>query len=99
VVSGQLFAIIFSDPFGESQNNGQLTTDNGQNKKSRAKQRGTSKNRLEVGGASIEVPCCLAVYFMWPQVALTHHVFFQTRLYAPAAATVKRRARRAGLSI
>src|SRR2546421_8257235 len=38
---------------------------------SRAKQRGTSG--LEVGDAT-EAPSCLAVYFTWPQVALTHHV-------------------------
>src|ERR1041384_8766345 len=44
-------------------------------KKSRAKQRGTS-NPFEVGsGLSSDYPSCLAGYFAWPQVALTHHVF------------------------
>jgi len=43
-------------------------------KKPRAKQRGTS-NRFEVFRVSLRRPSCLAVYFAWPQVALTHHVF------------------------
>ena len=43
-------------------------------KKPRAKQRGTS-NRFEVFRVSFKLPSCLAGYFTWPQVALTHHVF------------------------
>src|SRR4029079_6825725 len=43
-------------------------------KKSRAKQRGTS-NSFEVFRVSIRRPSCLAGYFTWPQVALTHHAF------------------------
>src|SRR5689334_17156774 len=34
--------------------------------------------------------CCLAGYFTWPQVALTHHVCHRC-LYAPRAAHVNRR--------
>jgi hypothetical protein len=34
-------------------------------------------------------PSCLAGYFTWPQVALTHHVCHRC-LYAPRAAAVKR---------
>src|SRR4029079_11498446 len=49
-------------------------------KKSRAKQRGTS-NPFEVFGSLISYPSCLAGYFTWPQVALTHHVFH--RAYTP----------------
>jgi hypothetical protein len=62
-----------------------------QNKKSRAKQRGTSKKRLEVGGTLLwRAVRCLAVYFTWPQVALTHHVFAQKRLYPRLPMAVKR---------
>ncbi len=50
-------------------------------KKPRAKQRGTS-NRFEVFRVSDACPSCLAGYFSWPQVALTHHACHR-RLYAP----------------
>src|SRR5262249_27051124 len=43
-------------------------------KKPRAQQRGTSKS-FEVFRVSASRPICLAGYFTWPQVALTHHVF------------------------
>src|SRR6185503_7945057 len=56
-------------------------------KKSRAKQRGTS-NRFEVFRVSLACPSCLAGYFTWPQVALTHHACHR-RLYAPRPITVK----------
>jgi hypothetical protein len=55
-------------------------------KNSRAKQRGTSE-RIEVDGL-LKAPSCLAVYFTWPQVALTHHVF-HVRLYADSLGAVK----------
>jgi len=58
------------------------------NEKSRAKQRGTS-NRFEVfRGLAFGCPSCLAGYFPWPQVALTHHAF-RRWLYASADTTVK----------
>ena len=44
------------------------------NEKARAQQRGTSKS-FEVFRVSTRRPSCLAGYFTWPQVALTHHVF------------------------
>jgi hypothetical protein len=57
--------------------------------KSRAKQRGTSEE-LEVCGVvrCRTRPSCLAGYFTWPQVALTHHVFRKC-LYASRRAAVK----------
>src|SRR5215208_8455764 len=57
-------------------------------KKPRAKQRGTSK-WFEVFRVSLSgCPSCLAGYFPWPQVALTHHAFHRC-LYAWRARTVK----------
>jgi hypothetical protein len=56
-------------------------------KKPRAKQRGTS-NRFEVFRVSRKCPSCLAGYFTWPQVALTHHACHRC-LYAPRTTTVK----------
>jgi len=56
-------------------------------KKPRAKQRGTS-NRFEVFRVFTACPSCLAGYFTWPQVALTHHACHR-RLYAPQTTTVK----------
>jgi hypothetical protein len=44
-------------------------------KKSRAKQRGTSKAFEVFRVRSATFPSCLAGYFTWPQVALTHHAF------------------------
>jgi len=52
-----------------------------QNAKSRAKQRGTSKAFEVFGLVFSGFPSCLAGYFTWPQVALTHHAF-QRCLYA-----------------
>jgi len=62
-------------------------------KKSRAKQRGTS-NRLKCFGSC---PSCLAGYFTWPQVALTHHACHR-RLYAPQTTTVKFAGRKVSLA-
>jgi hypothetical protein len=47
-------------------------------KKSRAKQRGTSQELEVCGVALLGWPSCLAGYFTWPQVALTHHVFLKS---------------------
>jgi len=47
------------------------------------------QNRFEVFlGSLFSCPSCLAGYFTWPQVALTHHVFHRC-LYASRAAAVK----------
>src|SRR5215218_3706991 len=56
-------------------------------KKSPAKQR-DFKIGLKFFGSLYRCPSCLAGYFAWPQVALTHHVFHRC-LYAPRAAAVK----------
>jgi hypothetical protein len=56
-------------------------------KKSRAKQRGTSI-RLKFFGSLACCPSCLAGYFTWPQVALTHHAFHRC-LYASRVTPVK----------
>src|SRR3712207_1707204 len=58
----------------------------------RAKQRGTSSGSRFCG--RLEAPSCLAVYFTWPQVALTHHVFCQ-RAYTPAGRGLSSGRRRA----
>jgi hypothetical protein len=39
------------------------------------------QNRFEVFGFLQRRPSCLAGYFTWPQVALTHHAFH--RAYTP----------------
>src|SRR5918999_2538320 len=47
---------------------------------------------LQIGlkwfGSLLGCPSCLAGYFTWPQVALTHHAF-RRWLYASQTATVK----------
>jgi len=45
-------------------------------------------NRFEVFRVFIACPSCLAGYFTWPQVALTHHAFHRC-LYASRTITVK----------
>jgi hypothetical protein len=64
-------------------------------KKPRAKQRGTS-NKFEVFRVSDLRPSCLAGYFPWPQVALTHHAFPRC-LYAPKPTSVKNTAEHSGM--
>jgi len=63
-------------------------------KKPRAKQR-DFKSRLKFfGPASKSIrgnPSCLAGYFTWPQVALTHHAFHRC-LYPSVCGPVKQRA-------
>src|SRR5689334_13165606 len=60
-----------------------------QMKKPRAKQRDFKIGLKCLGHRdSSGNPCCLAGYFTWPQVALTHHVCHRC-LYAPPAARVK----------
>jgi hypothetical protein len=44
--------------------------------------------RLKFVGSFISYPSCLAGYFTWPQVALTHHVFHRW-LYAAKITAVK----------
>src|SRR5215217_7680324 len=47
----------------------------GRKEKPRAKQRGAYLSKPSVCGPLLRgAPSCLAVYFTWPQVALTHHV-------------------------
>jgi hypothetical protein len=44
--------------------------------KPRAKQRGAFSSEESLFSGSVswkDAPSCLAVYFTWPQVALTHH--------------------------
>ena len=43
---------------------------------------------LKFFGSCLHCPSCLAGYFTWPQVALTHHAF-RRWLYASQIATVK----------
>src|SRR5690349_21656128 len=62
-------------------------------KKPRAKQRDFKIGLKCLGHRdSSGNPCCLAGYFTWPQVALTHHVCHRC-LYAPRAARVKQGSR------
>jgi hypothetical protein len=58
------------------------------NEKARAKQRGTSKSLEVFRDCLLGRPSCLAGYFTWPQVALTHHAFHRC-LYASPVVTVK----------
>src|SRR5688500_7413115 len=57
-------------------------------KKPRAKQRDFKISFEVFRAVSFRRPSCLAVYFTWPQVALTHHAFHRC-LYASPAAAVK----------
>jgi len=56
-------------------------------KKPRANNAGL-QNQFEVFRDSTRRPSCLAGYFTWPQVALTHHVFH--RAYTLPAQRVSR---------
>jgi hypothetical protein len=44
-------------------------------KKPRAKQRGAFLKPFSISLTGKDSPSCLADYFTWPQVALTHHAY------------------------
>jgi hypothetical protein len=67
----------------------QLTIGNRQSEmKSPALNNAGLQIRLKFFGSPLSCPSCLAGYFTWPQVALTHHVFHRC-LYAPKTTAVK----------